>query len=50
MEVDMNPLAIILMICKEVKLGMLTDVPEEWGVNYPPENPIKDLMTQKSFD
>lgn len=32
---------------KFYKLGMLTDIPEEWGINYPPENPVKDLATAK---
>jgi hypothetical protein len=32
---------------KSFQLGLLTDVPEEWGLNYPPENPIKDLPSAK---
>jgi hypothetical protein len=32
---------------KSFQLGMLTDIPEEWGINYPPENPVKDLATAK---
>lgn len=29
------------------KLGLLTDVPEEWGLNYPSENPVQDLASAK---
>jgi len=32
---------------KNLKLGILTDVPEEWGANYPPEKPLKDLASAK---
>lgn len=30
-------------------LGLITDVPEEWGVNYPAEAPIVNYSTAKIF-
>ncbi|RYZ97010.1 MAG: hypothetical protein EOP11_22625, partial [Proteobacteria bacterium] len=29
------------------KVGLLTDIPGDWGTNYPPEAPVLDLMSAK---
>lgn len=33
----------------KITMGVLPDVPEEWGVNYPDESPIKDYSSAKIY-
>ncbi len=33
----------------KIVMGILPDVPEEWGVNYPETNPIKDYPSAKIY-
>ncbi|MBS1964091.1 MAG: hypothetical protein JST04_17905 [Bdellovibrionales bacterium] len=52
---DYNPMSLMpgaaayveKLLAAGYPLGLIVDVPEEWGRNYPPGEPVKDLKTAK---